>query len=265
MSAIPAFDAYARCYDLLYRDKDYEAEAGFVHGQLRRHGLAGSRLLDLGCGTGAHAAGLVRQGCDVHGVDIAPAMLTQAQRRRDAMQVKQAARLTFSLGDVRDVRLLGRFDAVLSLFHVVSYQIRDADLAAMMHTAAEHLQPGGLFLFDFWYGPGVVRDPPAVRVKRVHDDDVLVTRLAEPVTNHMDNTVEVRYQIFVEHKAQHRVEQIRESHHLRYWFWPELQRHARAAGLVPKGLWAWLSDEPVAAGTWLAYAVCQAPGTSAPT
>ena len=50
------FGGYSRYYDLLYRDKDYAGEVAFVHGIIDEHAPQAQSLLDLGCGTGAHAA-----------------------------------------------------------------------------------------------------------------------------------------------------------------------------------------------------------------
>jgi SAM-dependent methyltransferase len=256
-----AFDSYARCYDLLYRDKDYPAEAAFVHRQLQRHGPGALRVLDLGCGTGAHAAALVELGYDVQGIDLSAGMLAQAESRRLALPPAQAARMRFAQGDIRSFEVDGRFDAALSLFHVMTYQTLDEDLAAALAGVARHLRPGGVFLFDFWYGPGVLADPPAVRVRRVEDDALRVTRLAEPALHHERNAVDIHYHLFAEDKRSGSIEQIHETHHLRYWFWPELQRHIRAAGLEPVGLYEWMDESPARPESWYAYAVCRLPAS----
>jgi len=47
-----AFGAYARYYDLIYRQKDYTAEAGYMWDLLCESGRAPRAVLDLGCGTG---------------------------------------------------------------------------------------------------------------------------------------------------------------------------------------------------------------------
>ena len=49
------FRHYARYYDLLYRDKDYAAEAAYVSKLLGRYGDHAASILDIGCGTGLHA------------------------------------------------------------------------------------------------------------------------------------------------------------------------------------------------------------------
>ena len=149
-------------------------------------------------------------------------MLTRAEERQAALPADLAARLTFAHGDVRSVRTGETYDAVISLFHVMSYQTTNADLEAALATAAAHLQPGGLFLFDFWYGPAVLTQQPEVRVKRLEDEEIKVTRIAEPVMRVNENVVEVNYTVFIEVKSTGQMEQVQETHRMRYWFLPEL-------------------------------------------
>ena len=93
-----AFDAYSRYYDLLYRDKDYAAEAQYVAGALRRHAPQAKRLLELGCGTGGHAEHLARAGYAVDGFDVSDTMLARAAARRATLPPEVAARLSFGRG-----------------------------------------------------------------------------------------------------------------------------------------------------------------------
>ena len=41
-------------------------------------------------------------------------------------------------------------------------------------TARSLVAPGGIFIFDFWYGPAVLADPPAVRIKRLENERMKV-------------------------------------------------------------------------------------------
>src|SRR5260370_40837549 len=93
------FDAYARYYDLLYRRKDYAAEAAYVDSLLRRYEVPGRRLLELGCGTGRHATELASLGYTIHGIDRSDVMLEEAEMRA-RVNAALASRLTFSRGDV---------------------------------------------------------------------------------------------------------------------------------------------------------------------
>ncbi len=248
------FDAYARYYDLLYRDKDYADEAEYVASRIRLHAPQAERLLELGCGTGAHAEHLARLGFAVHGVDISEAMLSRARSRKAGLPPEVAARLSFGLGDVRSVRTGGTYDAVISLFHVMSYQTTNADLEAAFETASVHLQLGGLFLFDFWYGPAVLTQRPEVRVRRLENSEIRVTRIAEPAMHVNDNVVDVNYTVFIEAQATGKVEQVHETHRLRYLSLPELARY-RGAMFEECASHEWMSDVAPSAQSWAAVQV----------
>lgn len=243
------FDAYASYYDLLYRDKDYSAEAEYVGSHICKHAPQAKDILELGCGTGAHAEKLARMGYHVHGVDMSEEMLIRAEARKAALPADVAARLSFYLGDVRSVRTKQTCDVVISLFHVTSYQATNADLAAFFETAATHLSPGGLFLYDFWYGPAVLTQKPEVRVKRLEDKEIKVIRIAEPVMHVNDNIVDVNYTVFVEAKATGQAQQINETHRMRYLFLPELQVFG-AEKFEEHGSYAWMTNYPLNAESW---------------
>ncbi len=128
------FDSYAAYYDLLYGDKNYSAEANFVDDLLAKHGVPDrGTLLELGCGTGKHAAELARKGYGIHGLDVSVSMV---QAANDQKPSEFAQLLQFELGDVRTARIGRQFDAVISLFHVASYQVTNADLTAMFQTGS---------------------------------------------------------------------------------------------------------------------------------
>jgi SAM-dependent methyltransferase len=247
------FDTYARYYDLLYQDKDYVAEAEYVASHIRAHSLQAKRILELGCGTGAHAEHLARMGYSIHGVDMSEEMLAHAESRKATLPAEVAARLSFSLGDVRSVRAGETYDSVISLFHVMSYQITNADLLAAFETAAVHLSSGGLFLFDFWYGPAVLTQRPEVRVKRLADEKIKVTRIAEPVMHVNDNVVDVNYTVFIEVKATGQVEQTSETHQMRYLFLPELKGYLIDAGFTHSSSSEWLHSQELSVNSWAGF------------
>jgi SAM-dependent methyltransferase len=244
------FGSYSRYYDLLYRDKDYHGEVQFLRGLLDRYGRGTDSLLELGCGTGVHAAQLASHGYHVHGIDLSEEMLTQARARQASLPEEAAARLVFSRDDLRSLCLNRKFDAVISLFHVMSYQLTDVDLLSAFMTAKNHLRKGGLFIFDCWYGPAVIREFPSTRVKRLEDDLIEVTRIAEPRIHVNQNYVDVRYQVFIKDKKSNRIETISESHSMRYLFFPEVETLFNTAGMNLIFSCEWLTGRDPGGDTW---------------
>lgn len=239
-----AFGVYSRYYNLLYRDKDYNEEASYIDSLICKYGPGAKTILDLGCGTGRHASLLAGKGYLVHGVDISEGMLAEAREASDG------ERLNFSLGDIRSVRLGKCFDVATSLFHVMSYQIRNEDLQDAFNTAHDHLKTGGVFIFDCWYGPAVLTNRPAVRIKRLEDEFVEVTRLAEPVMYANMNIVDVNYHIFVKNKASGVVDEIKETHRMRYLFKTEIDQLLKMVGFTAVGFFEFLTDDEPGYDTW---------------
>jgi SAM-dependent methyltransferase len=251
------FDTYARYYDLLYRDKDYAAEAQYVHKLIHKYVPGARSILELGCGTGAHAVLLAGKGYRIHGVDLSPEMLERAKSRLAEMPPEQASRLDFARGDIRTIRINSKFDAVLSLFDVISYQTTNEDLRATFATVKAHLRPGGVFIFDCWYGPAVLTDRPAVRVKRVENEEIAITRIAEPVMYPNDNCVDVNYQLLIKHEASSTIEELHECHRMRYLFAPEIANLLAQEDVVLLHCEEWMTGRPLGFDTWSACFVAR--------
>ncbi|MBO6538847.1 MAG: class I SAM-dependent methyltransferase [Rhizobiaceae bacterium] len=244
------FGRYSRYYDLLYADKDYEGEAAFVRAQLLAFAPDATEILELGCGTGKHAELMARESYVVHGVDLSEDMLALAEKRRGALGAHLAARLSYAHGDARTYASGRTYDAVISLFHVVSYQPNNDDLIAMFENAASQLNPGGVFLFDYWYGPAVMTQQPETRVKRLSDDAIEVMRVAEPVIDTGAATVDVNYDIYVRDRSSGAVEQIRESHKMHYLFATEIDLLARLTGFSVKASFEFQTGAKPSPDTW---------------
>jgi magnesium-protoporphyrin O-methyltransferase len=84
--------------------------------------LAGKRLLDAGCGTGALAVEAARRGAEVVAVDLSPTLIGLARERtpRDL----GAGRIDFTVGDLLDPAL-GRFDHVVAMDSLIHYRAPD--------------------------------------------------------------------------------------------------------------------------------------------
>ncbi|MBC7972985.1 MAG: class I SAM-dependent methyltransferase [Verrucomicrobia bacterium] len=251
------FANYASYYDLLYQDKDYAGEVNYVHNLIQSYRSGAETVLELGCGTGMHASLLAEKGYTVCGIDLSAEMLEAAQQRLLTLPEKQASKLKFIQGDAQTVRVDQQFDVVISLFHVVSYQPTNEALRAAFETAKTHLKPGGIFLFDCWYGPAVLSDPPTVRVKRLENEKIRITRIAEPVLHPNQNTVDVNYQVLIRDLTTGVVEELQERHTLRYLFKPEVDLLFEQHGFSCLAIGEWMTDQGAGSHTWNVYFIGQ--------
>lgn len=234
------FDSYSKYYDLLYQDKDYLGEADYIYSLIKRFAPDAKNLLEMGCGTGKHAKLLNNKGYDVYGIDLSETMLKQA---------KQIG-IKCELADVRTFRANKKFDAVLSLFHVASYQTTEDDVLNYFNTAAEHLNSGGVFIFDLWYKPAVLAQIPEKRTKELENNEIKIKRLCEP--NHIQekSIVEVNYNIEISDKNTGDVEKIFEKHSMRYFSIDEIKSFAMNKNIDIVHNEEWLTGKTPGAETW---------------
>lgn len=248
------FDAYSEYYDLLYTDKDYSAEAIYIDALIKRHAPAAKHILELGCGTGAHAEYLARMGYHVRGIDMSEGMIERAQRRLAKLPSDIAKRLSFSVSDIRNARLEKTYDIIIALFHVMSYQNTNRDLMKVLQTAYDHLKINDFFLFDYWYGPSVLTKLPATRVKHFENDAIHATRVAEPEIHFNRNVVDVNYEITVKDKHSDAITELTEKHAMRYLFLPEIEQFAGPRFIV-ESHYEWLKDSAPNHRSWSALTV----------
>ena len=117
--------------------QDYIEETNHFCKVIKEHSQIGVKtLLDLGCG-GGHNDYTLKRHFEVTGIDTSVAMLKLARHLNPEA--------TYSVGDMRTVRLGKTFDAV-TIFDSINYMLTPEELRAAFVTAFEHLAPGGVFL-----------------------------------------------------------------------------------------------------------------------
>jgi SAM-dependent methyltransferase len=132
------YDLLAPHYDVVTGDS--APEAAFIQDIIeRRHGRAAT-LLDLACGTGGIAA-LLAGTYQVSGLDISPGMLAMARE-------KLPAGTQLYLADMTSFRLDARFDVIVCAYQGINHLLSLAAWQSSFDRAWEHLNRGGLFVFD---------------------------------------------------------------------------------------------------------------------
>lgn len=218
------FSKYARHYDLYYAHKDYSGEVDFVLELASRFGLQPITVLDMGCGTGKHLFELVKRGLKADGFDISPEMSKAARTRSVGLDVGVAQ------GDLRTFRNGRQYDLVLAMFAVMGYLTTNDDLMAGLKTAREHLRPGGLFIFDCWFGSAVLAQQPEERSHEYQNGKQTVLRKVTPFLDPIEQVVTVHYEVIS--RDGDGIETVSvEDHRMRFMFVQEMKLAMRACGL----------------------------------
>ena len=219
------FEKYARYYDTIYNDKDYESECDFLESIFAKHSSRSIRtILEAGCGTGGHATVLESRGYSLHAVDRSSEMLQIARSKPGSEAI------SYYEGDFREFDLGKTVDAVIAVFSVVSYFTSNRSLLRVFETASRHLEPGGLFIFDAWFGPTVFHELPGVRLKHIEKGSSKIIRFSEGSLDPLGQTVAVKFKVFVFENGVLE-EEIHEVHEMRPLFVQEVDFFGRSASL----------------------------------
>jgi len=150
------FDAHAPRYEENGFTAHTVAEVDFL---LTLFALpAGSRILDMGCGTGRHSIELAKRGYQVTGVDLSLGMLDVARTNADAAGVA----LELIHGDATEWIASEPFDAAICLCEGGVGLIEkgeDAELhdSSIFSNLAASLKPNGPFLLTTLNGYSIIR------------------------------------------------------------------------------------------------------------
>lgn len=168
-SSLTAYDVADR-YDTGYFDDlsaRYRNRTRFARQRIRNvfsllPGLAGRRVVDLGCGMGTFSIEASRQGAKATGIDLAPAALVAAQR----VARQESASTTFVRADAAELPIAsGTTDVVISAD--LTEHLDDVTLGRVLREARRILRSDGVLvvytpnrshIFERLRESGILRD-----------------------------------------------------------------------------------------------------------
>lgn len=237
------FKFYSQYYDLLYKDKDYNVEADYVLTLSKKYKKNINNFLELGCGTGNHAAILCKHGYEVVGLERSPEMVEIAKQ-------KSITNFNPQVADITSFQLDKKFDVAISLFHVISYLTDNNDLISCFKNVYTHLNSDGIFIFDIWYTPAVYSQKPETRIKRLANTEIEITRLAQSLIHHQTNVVDVNYEVMIKDKKSNISTSIFEKHPMRHFSIPEIELLATHTGFELVHTEEFLTANEPSENTW---------------
>ncbi len=133
-------DYFARFYDLIYHQvRDGVDNNYYLSKILQTKG----KVLEVGSGTGRLLTEALKNGADIYGIDISPAMIDILKSK---LNVDQRSRIT--LQNIVDFRSESGFDLIIAPFRVLMHLNEKSDQMKALDNVYDHLNPGGTFIFD---------------------------------------------------------------------------------------------------------------------
>ena len=223
MESTGQFDVYAAFYDLLYKDKNYKAEADYIDRLIDRFSKQKKQnlsLLDLACGTGRHLQELYGKGYStLSGSDISKSMIDVARTvaQREKLNI-DFYNYSFQNSNSIDKK----FDVVISMFSAVNYLTSYEDQSKTLKNVQGLLKKDGLFIFDYWNGNAVTEYYSPLKVLRKNDGNAEIMRISE---THLDLIKQDAFVKFtcIYSKDNVKASEFVETHHLHYYFFSEMK------------------------------------------
>src|SRR5438132_9661515 len=105
------FQRYSAYYDLLYRDKNYQAETDYVARTLLAANPNTKDVLEFGSGTGRHGTLLADCGFNVLGIERSESMVAASRQTSEPASYRGGGSFECHHGDIKTVKLDHAFDA----------------------------------------------------------------------------------------------------------------------------------------------------------
>jgi len=222
MSSNLLYANFASVYDRLMQDVPYHRWVENLGRLIRRCGINGKRILDLGCGTGNVAVPLAADGYQVTALDLSPEMLALAGEKAREAGVK----INFTCQDMREMDVAGEFDLAISMCDSMNYLLAEDELRQVFANAAKVLTAGGWLIFDL---------NSAYKIKHIFGDNIF-TLLDDDVAYVWENDYDPETRVchleltFFVRKANGLYERFAERHAERAYTVDEVRQALNAAG-----------------------------------
>ena len=239
---------FYKYYDQIFSEKDYKFESKIILGILRKrspHII--KNVLDIGCGTGAHAQNFNSYGVNVFGIDTDPAAIDVASRKPSG---------TFVNCSVHDVRK-NDFDGAISLFNVINYLTDESSLLSFMSETIKRIRPKGVFIADAWNGKAALRNPPQQKTKQIITESQKTLIKIIPSMNNATDVTDISMFIQVTEDNEI-IEEFEVNYQHRLWQPNQITKIFKLAGFDSTEVVNWMDPESKAnSNNWKIMYICK--------
>lgn len=162
---------YLKLYD--YRNsQEAKKQVDFL---VKALGLSGKeRVLDLCCGAGRHSIEFAMRGFEVLGVDSSSDLIKEGWHQLEKLPELP---VKFKVKDIRNLKNIGEFDLVISMFtSFFGYFADDLQNAELFDIARQHLPKDGQFFLDYLHPSKVKRDFKKFEERIVDGEKVIIQK-----------------------------------------------------------------------------------------
>jgi SAM-dependent methyltransferase len=247
---------FSEIYDLFYAHKTYTQEAQFVQSLLQHFGdKPKQKILELGCGTGAHSFLLEEFGHEILATDLSADMIEKAIQKA----ASRDSQIRFAAQDMLELDQPDRpYDAVICLFDSFCYILDNDDVEAVLKRVHDHLRLDGLFIFEFWNAAAMLNHLDPFRVKHLAHGAAEIVKISTAELDYQHQLYKVQYILYEIH-ADGRCQTYTEQHANRFYQIQEMAYFLTRAGLTPlKWFAGYTETETINDADWNIVCVAQA-------
>lgn len=213
---------FARHYDAIYSDKNYDGDIEVLLNLTNRKSLGSCKILEIGAGTGSHTIRLARLCSRLFALEIDTDFADVA--RPKTTEHPNVQLLTTPVERLQETS----FDGAVAFFNVLNY-VAPPQMPAFLAGISSRLKTGGFFITDLWNADAVIADPPRPEVRRKQIGSTAVTQSISPLLDARQKTVQLDYEVVI--RTANSQETFAETIKMHLWSLRELKAMLSEVGL----------------------------------
>lgn len=137
------YNKFAQVYDELMNDFDYENWFNYIEEIFKKYNKKPREVLEMACGTGNLSYFFAEKNYKLKAFDISDEMLSKAYNK-----LKRYKNVKILKQNMVDFKFNQKFDGVVAICDSINYILEKGDLLATFKNVYDHLEEGGIFVFD---------------------------------------------------------------------------------------------------------------------
>ncbi|MBK7139600.1 MAG: class I SAM-dependent methyltransferase [Bacteroidetes bacterium] len=207
----------SKYYHVLYKNRDENEAQDFINSVFGKFEIpTNSRILDLACGKGRHAAYMTQNGMDVTGLDLSLNSI------ETAIHNYKLPNLEFAVHDMRNPSRINYYDYVFNFFTSIGYFENLKENEKVFQAISLSLKKHGYLMMDFFNAEKVIAN-------LVEREEKVVDEIAFYIRRNYENGIITKH---IQFEAEHKIYNFKEQ--VQALMPEEFEQMAEKAGLEIK-------------------------------